>query len=103
MAAPLTAPPSPSRLFLAARRDLARQDGGEPLHVGPADDLLPALVLAAQPVDQLGAQDVDLAVEYPAAVGDVELLLGQLLDQVLELLVGERAEIRERLHAVFGR
>ena len=38
----------------------------------------PLLALGLQAVDQLGAQDVDLAVQQPAPVGDLALLLGQL-------------------------
>src|ERR1044071_6917758 len=50
-------------------------------------------------VHQLSAEDVDLAVQDATAVGDVDLLLGELLDEILELLVRERAEIGERVHA----
>ena len=62
-------------------------------------DGLALLVLLAQPVHQLGAQDVDLAVQDPALVGDLLLLLRELLDQVLQLLVGESAEVGEGVHA----
>jgi hypothetical protein len=56
-------------LDVRVRRDaLAGQDVGELLHVGSADDRLALLVLLPKPVDQLGAQDVDLAVEDPAFV-----------------------------------
>src|SRR3954447_12884676 len=77
----------------------AREDVGELLDIVARDDLLAALMLLAQPVHELRAQDVDLAVEDAALVGDVDFLLLELLDQVLELLVGERAEIGERVHA----
>src|SRR3954453_22470320 len=77
----------------------AGEDVGELLDVVARDDLLAALVLLAQTVDELGAQDVDLAVEDAALVGDVDFLLRELLDQVLELLDGERAEFREGVHA----
>src|SRR3954447_4477263 len=77
----------------------AREDVGELLDVVARDDFLAALMLLAQPVHELRAQDVDLAVEDAALVGDVDFLLRELLDQVLELLVGERAEIGERVHA----
>src|SRR4051812_48344479 len=75
------------------------EDVGELLDVVARDDFLAPLVLLAQTVDELGAEDVDLAVEDAALVGDVDFLLRELLDQVLELLVGERAEIGERVHA----
>src|SRR5918911_156969 len=85
--------------LLGLRCGAPGEDVGELLDVVAGDDLLPALVLLAQPVDELRAQDVDLAVEDPALVRDVDLLLGELLDQVLELLVGERAEVRKGVHA----
>src|SRR3954453_17627193 len=53
----------------------AGEDVGELLDVVARDDLLAALVLLAQTVDELGAQDVDLAVEDPALVRDVAFLL----------------------------
>src|SRR5690242_13391072 len=74
------------------------EDVGELLDVVAGDDLLPALVLLPQPVDELRAQDVDLAVEDPALVRDVDLLLRELLDEVLQLLVGERAEVGKGVH-----
>ena len=70
----------------------------EALDVGAGDHVLPALVLLAQAVDQLGAEDVDLAVEDPPLVRHLLLLVGQVLDQVLELLVGERAKVGEGVH-----
>ena len=54
-----------------------------------AEDVLDLVVASAQAVDELRAQDVDLAVEDPATVGDLLLLGAELLDQVLELLVGQ--------------
>ena len=75
------------------------EDVGQLLDVRARDHVLAALVLLAQAVDQLGAQDVDLAVQDAALVGDLELFLGELLDEVLQLLVGERAEIGKRVHA----
>ena len=80
----------------------AGEDVGEPLDVGAGDDVLAALVLLAQAVDELGTQDVDLAVQDAALVGDLELLLGELLDQVLQLLVGEGAEVGEGVHGRRG-
>src|SRR3954471_8540559 len=74
---------------------LAREDVRELLDVGAGEHGLALLVLLAQPVDELGAENVDLAVQDAAVVGDLLLLLSQLLDEVLELLVGERAEVWE--------
>ena len=65
------------------------EDVGQALDVGAGDDFLAALVLLAQAVDELGTQDVDLAVEDAPAVGHLLLLVSELLDEVLELLVGE--------------
>src|SRR5579875_688322 len=79
-------------------RDAPGEDVGELLNVGSADHELAALVLLAQPVDQLSAEDVDLAVEDAPLVGDLHLLLGQLLDEFLELLIGQRAEVWKRVH-----
>ena len=73
--------------LLALRPGPAGEDVGQPLHVRPGDHVLPLVVLLAQAVDQLGTQDVDLAVEDPALVRDVDLLLGELLDEVLLILV----------------
>src|SRR3954454_4536802 len=75
-----------------------REDVGEAPDVVAGDHVLAALVLLAQAVDELRAEDVDLAVEDPPLVRDVDLLLGELLDEVLQLLVGERAEVGERVH-----
>src|SRR3954452_24130585 len=86
------------RLLLAPAGDPAGEDVGELLDVGARDHVLPALVLLAQAVDELGAQDVDLAVQDPPAIGDVHLVLGELPDQFLQLLVGERAEIGKGVH-----
>src|SRR3712207_5099195 len=54
--------PRHEALGLLAARGAAGEDVGQPLHVGAGDHVLPALVLLAQPVDELGAEDVDLAV-----------------------------------------
>src|SRR4029078_8783981 len=87
--------------LLGVGHGAAREDVGETLDVGAGDHVLARLVLLAQAVDELGAQGVDLPVEDPALVGDVDLLFGQLLDEVLELLIRERAEVRKRVHWVF--
>src|SRR5829696_767165 len=91
-------PGSASLLDVRVRRDaLAREDVRQLLHVGTADHGLALLMLLAEPVHELRTQDVDLAVEDPALVGDLLLLLRELLDELLQLVVRERAEIRERV------
>ncbi len=57
------------------------------------DALAPGLLQAG---DELRAQDVDLPVQEPALVGDLVLLLLQIVDQLLEVVVGQRAEIGQR-------
>ena len=57
-------------------------------------------MLLAEAVDELGPEDVDLAVEDPPAVGHLLLLVRQLLDEVLQLLVGQRAEIDAALNEI---
>src|SRR5680860_554718 len=73
---------------------------GEPVRLDPAPVDVGAVerdevvaVEAVSPVDQLGPQDVDLAVQDPAFVGDLVLLGGELVDQVFQLFVAERTEI----------
>src|SRR6266542_4911271 len=46
-----------------------------------------------EPRHHLGAENVDLAVEDAAAVRDLLLLTGVLVDQALQILVGQRCEI----------
>src|SRR5262249_26981871 len=87
--------------LLAVGHRAAGEDVGQTLDVGTRDHVLARLMLFAQAIHELGAQDVDLAVQDPALVGDVDLLFGQLLDEVLELLIRERAEVRKRVHWVF--
>ena len=58
--------------------------------------LLPSV--RAQPGDELGAEDVDLAVQDPAAERDLLLLARVLVDQLLQILVGERCEVGQRFH-----
>ena len=79
-------------------RVAAGQDVGQALDVGARDDLLATLVLLAQPVDELRAEDVDLAVQDPAPVGHLLLLVRELLDEILQLLVRERPQIGEGVH-----
>ena len=71
---------------------------GELLDVVAGDQRIALRMLVAQAADQLGAQDVDLAVEDPPAVRHLLLLVSELLDEVLELLVGERTQIGEGVH-----
>ena len=74
----------PARLGVASRDASVWRSGedvGQLLDVVAGDHRLAAVVLLAQAVDQLGAQDVDLAVQDPPPVGDLGLLLGQLPDQ----------------------
>src|SRR5690349_17197163 len=94
-------PPVPSGFWrgLVGRHALAAEDVRELLNVGARDHGLALLTPAAEPVHELGPEDVDLAVEDAAAVGDLLLLTRQFLDQVLQLLVLESPEIRESVHA----
>src|SRR3954464_3950347 len=87
-----------SGLFRVLGHPLAGEDVGESLDVGAADHGLAFLALTAQPVDELGAKDVDLAVQDASLVRHLLLLLGQLADQVLQILIPERPEIRESVH-----
>src|SRR5215216_503892 len=77
---------------------LAGEDVREPLDVGAGDDGLALLVLLAEPVDELGPEDVDLAVQDAPPVRDLLLLLRVTPDEVLQLLVAQRAEVREAVH-----
>ena len=86
----------------AGRRRLARQDLRQAVDVDLVEHAAPAGAL--QPRDELGAQDVDLAVQEAALVADLALLLLEVVDQALQLVVGQRAKIRERFHgAAFRR
>ena len=75
--------------------ELPRSQPRERGHLGPA---LHHLVLLAQAVHELGAEDVDLAVEDPPPVGHLLLFIRELLDEVLELLVGEGPQVGECVH-----
>jgi len=57
------------------------------------DALSPGLLEAG---DELRTQDVDLPVQQPPLVGDFVFLLGQIVDQLLEVVVGQVAEIGQR-------
>src|SRR5439155_10045697 len=78
---------------LGLRPRLAGQDLRQAVDVDLVEDAAPAGGL--QPHDELGAEDVDLAVQDPALVADLALLRLEIVDQPLQLHVGERAEIRE--------
>src|SRR5207342_58843 len=81
-------------LVLGALR-LAGEDLGQLRDVVAGDQRVTALALLAQAVDQLRAEDVDLAVQDAALVGDLVLFLRELVDQALQLFVAERAQIRK--------
>src|SRR6478735_3877146 len=83
---------------VAGARGATGENVGQALDVGTGDDFLAAFMLLAEAIDQLSTQDVDLAVEDPPTVGHLLLLVSELLDEVLELLVGERTEIGEGVH-----
>jgi len=57
-----------------------------------------ALGLLAEPGLELGAQQVDPAVQDAPPLRDLLLFLRQLVDVVLEVGVGERCEIGKRFH-----
>src|ERR1700693_2676595 len=73
------------------------KDVRELLHVIARDQDLPALVLLAQAVDQLGAQDVDLPVQDAPLIGDLGLFLCQLGYDVFNFDIRRRAEVGERV------
>jgi hypothetical protein len=66
------------------------------VHVDLVEDALPPGL--AQPCLELGPQKIDLAVEHPPAVRDLELFLREIVDQLLEIGVRERGEIGEWFH-----
>src|SRR4051812_48035325 len=90
--------PGGGRLDVVGGGVAAGEDVRQALHVGARDHVLAALVLLAQPVHELGAQDVDLAVEDAAPVGHLLLLVRELLDEILQLLVRERPQVGEGVH-----
>src|SRR6187431_3383722 len=66
------------------------------LDVDLVEDALAARLLEARL--ELGPEQVDLAVQDPPPVRDLELLFRQIVDQLLEVGVRQRAEIGERFH-----
>src|ERR1700726_4405936 len=98
--------PTRGRSQLAVSRGWVRlavgKDVRELLHVIARDQDLPALVLLAQAVDELGAQDVDLPVQDAPLVGDLGLFLGQLPDDVFQFDIRQGAEVGERVVHVWA-
>jgi hypothetical protein len=60
------------------------------------EDARPSCLL--QPRDQLRTEDVDLPVQQAPLIGDLVLLARQVSDEQLEVSVGQRCEIGQRLH-----
>src|SRR5581483_5188254 len=71
-------------------RQPAGQDGAQRVDVDHRDL---TLVASLQPVDQLALEQLDPPVQEPATVGDLPLLLRELLDQRLEVGVREGGEL----------
>src|SRR5262245_59393728 len=82
---------------LGGRVVLAGENLREATDVVALDHRLTFLAPVLEPVDELGTQDVDLAMQDAALVGDLLLLRGQALDQLLELLVAHRADVGKGL------
>ena len=51
-----------------------------------------------EPRNEFGAEDVDLPVQQTAPVRHLLLLAGQLVDELLQILVGESREVGQRFH-----
>src|SRR5689334_20510491 len=83
--------------LLVGRRRLAGQDLRQPVDVDLAEL---SLALVLQPGDELGAEDVELAVQEAALVRDLVLLGFELVDQVLELPISESGKVRKSFHRV---
>src|SRR5919201_4887200 len=75
------------------RRRFRGEDRGQVVDVDLVEHA-PALRLL-EPRDELCAQDVDLPVQQSPLVGDLVLLAGQVVDQLLQVLVAEACEIGE--------
>jgi hypothetical protein len=71
---------------LVRRGRLPREDRRQRLDVDAVEDALATRLL--QPRDELGAQDVDLAMQDPALLGDLPRLFLELVDLLLEVVVG---------------
>src|SRR5205823_4600104 len=85
---------------LVRRRCLAREDVRQRFDVHVLEHALAARALEAR--YELGPKDVDLPVEDPAPVRHLLLLAGQVVDQLLQLVVRQASEIRQRLHGVLS-
>ena len=85
-------------VVVAAASRTTGEDVGQTLDVGAGDDIFAVFVPLAEAVDEFGTQDVDLAVEDPPTLGHLLLFISELLDEVLELLIGERTKIGEGVH-----
>src|SRR5262249_51166436 len=99
-------PRSPPDLCRRLGRGLgpAGEDLAQSLDVVALDQRPTLRTILTEPVDQLRPQDVDLAAQDPAAVRDLLFLRGQVVDQLLELLVAHRADVGEGffLHALLA-
>ena len=83
--------------FVRAARAFAGEDLRQPARRRPRRAGSPPRRRAAEARDELRAQDVDLAVQDPPLVRDSFSSALEVVDQVLELLVGERGEIGQRV------
>src|SRR5205823_1390661 len=77
-------------------RSLAGEDVRERLDVDGVQDAPPLRLL--QPGYELGPQDVDLSVQQPPAIRHLLLLAREVVDQLLQILVGQCRKIRQRFH-----
>ncbi len=80
------------RRLVVGQLDAAREDVGEACDVVAGEDVVAALVLLAQAVDELSSEDVDLAVQNATAV-EISTSSSVSVDEVLQLLIGEGPEI----------
>src|SRR3954451_8123304 len=80
------------------RRRLGGEDVRQALEVGAEGRALTILDRALEARDELRAQDVDLAVQDPAAVRELVLLLLQLGDQLAQLGIWKAGKVGKRFH-----
>jgi hypothetical protein len=76
---------------------LSAKDVGECRDVTVFHQSRPRAVFLAETPDDLGAEDVDLAVQEPPAFGYLALLGGQAIGQLSQLLVAIRLDVDETL------